>query len=79
MNKIFYAIADLLSLLVGCIWYGLLAFIEVMIGCLYVASVILTFKLILDLLAQDPIPWYEIVSPIIVFLGIGVFLYLTDD
>lgn len=78
MSKVMDFISDLIGLVVGGIWFGLLAFIVFALVLMYIASVILTFTLILHLLAQEPIPWYEIVAPIIVFFGIGVYLYFAE-
>ena len=78
MNKVLNFISDLLGLIVYGICYGFCAFIVVAIVLTLIACAGLTFILILNLLAQEPVPWYEIVAPIVLFFGIGIFMALDE-
>ena len=78
MNKILTFIGDLLGLVIMGLWHGFCAFILVAIVLTLMACAGLTIVLILNLVAQEPIPWYEIVAPILLFFAIGIFTALDE-
>ena len=71
--------SDLITIVVGGIWYGFVAFMICAIVLLMIASFLLSIALIIYLLNGSPIPWYQIAAPFVLFFGIGVALFTWDD
>ena len=65
---------DFLDLLCMGAVFGVYAFLIFVAGVVFLASIFLTLVLLCHLCEGQPIPWYEIVAPIITFFGIGLFL-----
>lgn len=66
-------------LIVRSIWNGLIAFLITALIILCLAIVVMSFVFVVDLLKGNPIQWYEIVAPILLFFGIGVAQCILDD